>query len=200
MRDDDPKRAIGDPAVADAAESTAYAARSSAPRHVTRRRREHLDPEALSIAIGARQRELADLAERRPDPGTPGATDQPPRRRQRGSRRRAAALALAMLFAGLGSITGFYWVLAAVTPELNGQASPAGTGLSKQERKTVERLLARLDFRVGAIDGRIDAETREAIRRYRKYQDIPTQGGRPTPSLVDSLREVAARVATDVTD
>ena len=150
------------------------------------------DAETLSIAIGARQRELTDMARRRREAGAPAADERRVRRTRARPPWRAGAIALLALVGGTGGIAGFYWALSAVTPDPPGRAGKTAPALSKSERETVERLLARLDFRVGPIDGRIDATTRAAIRRYRQYQGIPSADGRPTPRLLDNLRDVAA--------
>jgi hypothetical protein len=189
MRDDgSPPTArsdASDPGAAPTADSGAGRARSRAEAG----RRTRLDPEALSVAIGARQRDLAEIADRRPD-----VSASPPAPRARpggGAWRRVAAAVLAAVVVGAG-VAGFYRALAIVTADAPAPASGRESLLSKQERATIERLLARLDFRVGAIDGRIDPRTRAAIRRYRRYQGIPVQQGRPTPRLLDNLRAVAA--------
>jgi peptidoglycan hydrolase-like protein with peptidoglycan-binding domain len=63
--------------------------------------------------------------------------------------------------------------------------------LSAAERRAVERTLARLDFAPGPVDGRIDAATEEAIRRFQKMAGLSVDG-RATQALLAELKAVAA--------
>lgn len=180
-----------------AARSSAAGGTDAGAERPSGRRRPSEDPEGLSVAIGARQQELAAMAARRQD------VDAPPSRakiRMRGWDRartpasRAAVLALAILGAA-AAVAGLYRGLPALmldSPSSRAFDRRADAALSRAERERVERLLARLDFRVGAVDGRIDATTRAAIERYRRYQGVPPRNGRPTRRLLEDLREVAA--------
>jgi uncharacterized protein with PIN domain len=91
---------------------------------------------------------------------------------------------------------GVYWAvprLALGPPRVSEPpATAAPDDLTRAERRRVERLLKRLDFRVGAVDGRIDARTRAAIARYRRFQGAADRHGRATPALLADLRAVAA--------
>jgi len=198
MRDDGPS----DPAGRISKDADGSPEADARARHVgdrdAGRARRRLDPEALSVAIGARRRELVAMAERRRAAAAPDADRGRKSGRVRARRfRRDAAAASFLVILVAGGIAGFYWGLGIVAPEPPGSGADPAPTLSTGELQTVERLLARLDFRVGAIDGRIDPRTRAAIRRYRRYQGLPTQQGRPTPRLLANLRDVAALTGAD---
>lgn len=62
--------------------------------------------------------------------------------------------------------------------------------LSRAERRDVERHLGAMDFAVGRIDGRIDAKTQLAIRRFQEVAGLNVDG-RASRDLLDELRGVA---------
>ncbi len=177
----------------------------AAGAEVGARRRPSADPEALSIAIGAR-REALDAAFR--------AQADRPERARRNVQRRAPSLATATragLWRQAGAVaavclsvvaagSGVYWAIPRLALGPPGAAEPTATDpagdLTRAERRRVERLLARLDFRTGPVDGRIDARTRAAIARYRRFQGAADPHGRATPALLADLRAVAALAET----
>lgn len=57
----------------------------------------------------------------------------------------------------------------------------------------IERLLQRLSFAPGPVDGTLDAATEEAIRQYEAAAGLPVTG-EPSPALLEELRAVAAGV------
>lgn len=165
---------------------------------VATRRRPSADPEALGIAIGARREALdaaaaADLPHaQRETPDHNDAAQRTPTWRQ------AAAIAAVLLMLAVAG-GGVYWAvprLALGPPDVAQSPAPdaAARTLTRAEKRRVERLLKRLDFRVGAVDGRIDARTRAALIRYRRYQGVADPHARLTPNLLADLRAVAARV------
>ncbi len=165
---------------------------------VAARRRPSADPEALRIAIGARCEALEAAAGTQTPahaPDRPDTSGQGRAGRYTTRWRHAAALAGVLLLAAVAG-AGVYWTvprLALGPPQASEPlATAAPDALTRAERRRVERLLKRLDFRVGAVDGRIDARTRAALRRYRRYQGMVAPHGRVTPALLADLRAVAA--------
>jgi Flp pilus assembly protein TadD len=71
-----------------------------------------------------------------------------------------------------------------------GVSSRDTDGLTRAERRDIERHLGAMDFAVGRIDGRIDAKTQQAIRRFQKVAGLRIDG-RASRALLDELREVA---------
>jgi Flp pilus assembly protein TadD len=67
--------------------------------------------------------------------------------------------------------------------------APASAGLSRADRREIERLLARFDFAPGPVDGRIDGRSRAAIRKFQKIAGLDATG-QPSPALLTELREV----------
>lgn len=162
------------------------------------RRRPSADPEALSIAIGARREAL--------ERGAPAETAQDTRARPAVSVRGRAARRAAVPWRGIGAVAGIlllvvtasgavYWAVPRMVPGSPGAAeapaNEASHALTRAQRREVERLLKRLDFRVGAVDGRIDPRTRAALLRYRRYQGMTAPHARVTPELLRELRAVA---------
>ncbi|RMD62739.1 MAG: hypothetical protein D6826_06665, partial [Alphaproteobacteria bacterium] len=78
--------------------------------------------------------------------------------------------------------------LAAAWPRA-GQAATDPTPLQPPEIEELERLLARLKFDPGPIDGIIDERTRTAIRLYQEFAVLPVDG-EPTAALLAELRAV----------
>lgn len=157
------------------------------------------DVEALSVAIGARRATLDAMAARRRGPPQPAQS----RRRGRGPGQpawRPVLVLLVLVAAALAVGGGVYRSLPQVggvaptraTGDASRGASAADASLTREQRRAVERLLARLDFRVGAVDGRIDAQTRAAIVQYRRFRGRAEPDGRVTAGLLAELRAVAA--------
>jgi peptidoglycan hydrolase-like protein with peptidoglycan-binding domain len=69
-------------------------------------------------------------------------------------------------------------------PKVYSRARPAS---STPEIEVQEGLTMR-GFYVGAVDGRIGARTREAIKRYQRESNLPVDG-QVTPELAQRLRE-----------
>ena len=68
-------------------------------------------------------------------------------------------------------------------------APAAGAELSVAELTEMERLLARLNFDPGQIDGVVDEWTRTAVRLYQEFAALPVDGV-PSPVLLAELRQV----------
>ena len=69
-------------------------------------------------------------------------------------------------------------------------APAAGAELSVAELTEMERLLARLNFDPGQIDGVVDEWTRTAVRLYQKFAALPADGV-PSAALLAELRQIA---------
>ncbi len=68
-------------------------------------------------------------------------------------------------------------------------------GLSEERRATALKLetqqaLLDLDYKIGAVDGMIGANTRAAIRDFQKTHGLPVTG-EPSEALLERLREAA---------
>ena len=70
-----------------------------------------------------------------------------------------------------------------------------GSDLSQSELKTLEKLLDRLGFAPGVVDGIVDADTRAAIGRYMEFAAL-TGDQEPSPALLEELSAVAQAVTT----
>ncbi|MFQ5776238.1 MAG: peptidoglycan-binding protein, partial [Kiloniellaceae bacterium] len=73
-------------------------------------------------------------------------------------------------------------------------AAPGRAELSVQQVAEMERLLARLNFDPGQIDGVVDERTRTAIRLYQEFAALPTDG-QPSKALLAELRSVVQAFA-----
>ncbi len=69
-------------------------------------------------------------------------------------------------------------------------APAAGAELNVAELTEMERLLARLNFDPGQIDGVVDEWTRTAVRLYQKFAALPADGV-PSAALLAELRQIA---------
>lgn len=65
--------------------------------------------------------------------------------------------------------------------------------MSREALYEIERLLAKLDFKPGTVDGWIDKRTRAAIREFQKIAGLDVTG-QPSEDLLTELRVVAARI------
>jgi hypothetical protein len=66
--------------------------------------------------------------------------------------------------------------------------------LTPAELTEVESLLAQLGFPPGAVDGAIDADSRNAIRDFQVTADLEVNG-RPSIALLDELRAAQAELS-----
>ncbi len=80
------------------------------------------------------------------------------------------------------------WLGAALLAGLSGTAAAAE--LSAEETVELERLLYRLNFDPGEIDGVVDERTHTAIRQYQEFAAL-TLDGEPSPALLAEMRAVA---------
>lgn len=79
-----------------------------------------------------------------------------------------------------------------------GKADPTGADptettppLGTETIQTIEKLLVDLGFEPGPADGQTTDATREAIRLYQAFADLPVDGN-PSQNLLEELRTVAA--------
>jgi localization factor PodJL len=72
--------------------------------------------------------------------------------------------------------------------------TPAAAVPTRDAIAEIQRLLRRLNFDPGAADGIAGARTIAAIKLYQKFAGLP-EDGRPSASLLEDLREVAAAKA-----
>lgn len=119
--------------------------------------------------------------------GRPGSRH---RTRREGSRRLIKGRAHRDIQIGVlaGSVVAVA-ILALVPPLVGSQERPASTPLNAAERMDLERYLAALDFRTGAVDGHLDADSLAAVRRYRLLAGMDNPDGRPDRALLIRLRE-----------
>ncbi len=85
------------------------------------------------------------------------------------------------------AIRGF-WLGAALLAGLSGPVAAAE--LSAEQTIELERLLYRLNFDPGEIDGVVDERTRTAIRLYQEFAAL-SPDGHPSPALLAEMRAVA---------
>ncbi len=85
------------------------------------------------------------------------------------------------------AIRGF-WLGAALLAGLSGPVAAAE--LSAEQTIELERLLYRLNFDPGEIDGVVDERTRTAIRLYQEFAAL-SPDGEPSPALLAEMRAVA---------
>jgi type II secretory pathway predicted ATPase ExeA len=73
----------------------------------------------------------------------------------------------------------------------------ATTGLNAAERREVESLLRSLDFETGAVDGDIDATTRDAVQAYKRMAGLSPADRTIGPDLLADLRAVTGNLDAD---